>query len=94
MSRIFVGNLSFGMRDDELREVFAQYGDVQSADVSVDGFSRRSNGYGFVEMPDAEAARSAVESLNGRDVNGRPLEVRLVIPWESPVFGRAIRLQA
>jgi RNA recognition motif-containing protein len=68
------------MRDDELREVFAQYGDVESADVSLDGFSRRSNGYGFVEMPDAEAARSAVESLNGRDLHGQAIVVRVVIP--------------
>ena len=94
MSRIFVGNLNFGMRDDELRAVFAEYGDVEAANVSLDGFTRRSNGYGFVEMPDADEARSAVDALNGRDVNGRPIEVRLVIPWTAPRISHAVRLEA
>jgi RNA recognition motif-containing protein len=94
MSRIFVGNLNFGMRDDELRALFAEYGGVEAANVSLDGFTRRSNGYGFVEMPDAGEARSAVDALNGREVNERPLEVRLVISWTAPRISRAVRLEA
>jgi RNA recognition motif-containing protein len=73
---IYVGNLAYEVQDDELNEVFAQYGEVESARVLVDRESGRSRGFGFVKMPNREEAERAIEALNESDMQGRPLRVR------------------
>ena len=73
--RIFVGNLSFNTSDDELRDAFAPFGEVVSAQVITDRETSRSRGFGFVEMPDNDAAQQAIRSLNGSDLQGRTLNV-------------------
>ncbi|BDY12540.1 RNA recognition motif domain-containing protein [Hydrogenimonas cancrithermarum] len=79
---IYVGNLSYRMDDGELREVFEAYGEVSSARIINDRETGRSKGFGFVEMPDDNAANEAIEALNGKDVGGRSLRVNEARPRE------------
>jgi RNA recognition motif-containing protein len=72
--RLYVGNLPYSTGDDELRQLFEQYGEVNSASVLMDRETGRSRGFGFVEMPD-EGAQEAMAKLNGFDMGGRPLVV-------------------
>jgi RNA recognition motif-containing protein len=73
---IYVGNLPYEVRDDELNEAFAAYGAVESARVLMDRESGRSRGFGFVKMPNSDEAQAAIEALDGSDLQGRPLRVR------------------
>lgn len=77
---IFVGNLSFSTRDEELRSAFAQFGAVDSAQVIMDRQTGRSRGFGFVEMPNDDEARQAISAMNGADLGGRPLTVNEARP--------------
>lgn len=79
---IYVSNLSFSVEDEDLREFFAEYGEVSSAKVIVDKFTNRSRGFGFVEMPDEEAARKAIAELDGGMVEGRAIKVMEAKPRE------------
>lgn len=79
---IFIGSLAFSVKDDRLKEVFEQFGEVTEARVITDKFSGRSKGYGFVDMPDAEAAKKAIETLNGNEIDGRPVVVNEARPRE------------
>jgi RNA recognition motif-containing protein len=72
--RIYVGNLPFSTTDEDLEQLFAQHGQVDSARVITDRETGRSRGFGFVEM-DAGAADEAIQALDGRDLDGRPLRV-------------------
>ncbi len=72
---IYVGNLAYKSTDDDLRTLFGQYGEVTSARVVTDRISGRSKGFGFVEMPDETAAQAAIDAINGKDFQGRPLRV-------------------
>jgi RNA recognition motif-containing protein len=72
---IFVGSLSFKLRESELREAFEKYGKVSSAKIIIDKITRQSKGFGFVEMPDEVEARAAINGLNGAEMYGRPLIV-------------------
>ncbi|MBX3353799.1 MAG: RNA-binding protein [Phycisphaeraceae bacterium] len=72
--RLYVGNLPYSTGDDELRQLFEQYGEVNSASVLMDRETGRSRGFGFVEMPD-ENAQEAMTNLNGHNMGGRPLVV-------------------
>ncbi len=72
---IFVGSLSFKLKESELREAFEKYGKVSSAKIIIDKITRQSKGFGFVEMPDETEARAAINALNGADMYGRPLVV-------------------
>ena len=72
---IYVGNLAYKSTDEDLRTLFAQYGEVTSARVVVDRASGRSKGFGFVEMPNEEQAAAAIAALNGHDLDGRPIRV-------------------
>lgn len=72
---IYVGNLSWTMTDDDLSNLFSQYGSVSSAKILKDKVSGRSKGFGFVEMEDDEAARTAISNLNETEVMGRKLIV-------------------
>jgi RNA recognition motif-containing protein len=79
---IYVGNLAYGVTDDELREAFAAYGEVSRASVIMDRETGRSKGFGFVEMPDNAAAESAIKALNDQPIGGRPIRVNEARPRE------------
>ena len=70
---IYVGNISWGLTDQDLESVFAEYGTVDSAKIITDRATGRSRGFGFVEMSDG--AEAAIEALNGTEVDGRELVV-------------------
>lgn len=72
---IFVGSLSFKLKESELREAFEKFGKVSSAKIIIDKITRQSKGFGFVEMPDEGEARLAISELNGAEMYGRPLVV-------------------
>jgi RNA recognition motif-containing protein len=72
---IYVGNLSWSMTDEDLSSLFTQYGSVTSAKILKDKMNGRSKGFGFVEMEDDEAARTAIANLNETEVQGRKLIV-------------------
>ena len=73
--RIYVGNLPWSTTSSELQEMFAQYGDVESAEVVSDRETGRSRGFGFVAMVSDEATAEAIEALNGQEMGGRALVV-------------------
>ncbi len=77
--KIYVGNLPFRTSSNELADLFGRFGEVQSADVVLDRDTGRSRGFGFVEMAD-DAARSAIEELDGSDLDGRRLTVNEARP--------------
>ena len=72
---IYVGNIAWGVSEDELEALFAQYGEVNSARIITDRESGRSKGFGFIEMATADSANAAIEALNGYDFAGRDLRV-------------------
>lgn len=77
---IFVGNLPYTATEADLRTAFEQHGTVTSASIIIDKMTGRSRGFGFVEMPDATQAQAAIQALNNRDFNGRPLTVNEARP--------------
>ncbi len=79
-TKLYVGNLSFQTTSDELRDHFAQVGNVESASVVEDRMTGRSRGFGFVEMTTPEEATAAIEQLNGKEFNGRNLTVNEARP--------------
>ncbi len=79
---IYVSNLSFNVTDDDLQGFFSDYGTVSSAKVITDKFTGKSRGFGFVEMPDNEAAKKAITELDGGMVEGRPIKVTEARPRE------------
>ena len=80
--KLYVGNLSYEVNNTSLEELFTPYGSVRSAQVIQDRDTGRSKGFGFVEMADDNAARSAMSELNDKDFNGRPLIVNEARPRE------------
>ena len=88
-AKLYVGNLPFKARDDALRELFAQAGNVVSANVITDRESGRSKGFGFVEMGSPEEAEKAIQMFNGYSFDGRDLRVSIARPREErPRGGR------
>jgi RNA recognition motif-containing protein len=79
---IYVGNLAYGVTDDELRETFSAFGEVERASVIMDRDTGRSKGFGFVEMPDDSQAKAAIEGLNEKDLSGRAIRVNEAKPRE------------
>jgi RNA recognition motif-containing protein len=73
VKKLYVGNLAWGVTDDDLQNMFAEFGSVASAVVITDRETGRSRGFGFVELEDG--ADQAIEALNGQDMQGRPLRV-------------------
>ncbi len=73
--KLFVGSLPYAVTGNELEDLFAQYGKVDSATVISDRATGRSKGFGFVEMSDTTEANAAMQALNGRDLNGRQIVV-------------------
>lgn len=80
--RLFVGGLPFAMTDQELNELFAKHGTVVSANIIIDRETRRSKGFGFVEMETEEQAQAAIAALNETEVGGRQIVVNVARPKE------------
>ena len=72
---IYVGNISYNVREGELSAAFRSFGQVESVKIIRDKYSGQSKGFGFIEMPSAKEARSAITDLNGKELNGRMLKV-------------------
>lgn len=79
---IYVSNLGFNVRDEDLRSVFTPYGEVTSAKVIMDKMTNQSRGFGFVEMSDDEASRKAIQELDGTQVDNRSIKVVEARPKE------------
>lgn len=73
--KLYVGNLSYGLTNEELQNAFAQFGSVVSAKIIMDQATGRSKGFAFVEMGDEEGAQKALEALDGKELGGRSLRV-------------------
>jgi len=78
--KLYVGNLSYDSSEDDIRQAFEAIGEVTEVNIIIDRMSGRSKGFGFVEMPDKEAATNAIEQLNSTDLNGRALNVNEAKP--------------
>ena len=78
--RIYVGNLSYDTRDDDLRAAFEVHGSVADATVVMDRMTDRSRGFGFVEMTDSTEAQAAIKALDGTELQGRELRVNEARP--------------
>jgi RNA recognition motif-containing protein len=72
---IYVGNLSWNLKDQDLADLFTPFGEVTSAKIVMDKFTNRSKGFGFVEMTNKEEAQAAINQLNGSEIDGRNLVV-------------------
>src|SRR6185369_12270243 len=82
-TKLYVGNLPFGVTSQELSDLFAQAGEVVSANIITDRFSGQSRGFGFVEMSSDEAAQKAIQQFNDYQMKGRGLKVNEAKPRES-----------
>lgn len=80
--KLYVGNLTYAVRDDSLEQRFAEFGTVTSAKVMMDRDTGRSKGFGFVEMANDAQAQAAIQALNGQDWDGRALVVNEARPRE------------
>ena len=78
--KLYVGNLSFKTTEETLRTEFGRYGTVKYADIIVDRETGRSKGFGFVDMPNEEEAKKAIEAWNDQELDGRPLRVNEARP--------------
>ena len=81
-NKIYIGNLSFNIAEDGLRDVFAKFGEVSSCKLITDRETGRSKGFGFIEMSTAQEAQDAISSLDGSDLDGRNMRVNEAKPQE------------
>jgi RNA recognition motif-containing protein len=86
-SKLYVGNLSYSVRDDDLQQKFSEFGGVQSAKVMMDRDSGRSKGFGFVEMSSDAEAKAAITGMHGQNVDGRDMVVNEARPMEPRTGG-------
>jgi RNA recognition motif-containing protein len=86
-SKLYVGNLAFGVSNSDLEELFSKAGQVQSVAVITDKFSGQSRGFGFVEMANAEDASKAIQQFNDTELKGRNIKVTEARPRESSFGG-------
>jgi len=77
---LYVGNLSYRLTEDALRQVFEEFGQVTSCTIIKDKATGQSKGFGFLEMPEQSEAEAAIKGLNGRDIEGRKLNVNEARP--------------
>jgi RNA recognition motif-containing protein len=77
---IYVGNLNYNLKEDELQELFAEFGEVTSVKIITDKFTGRAKGFGFVEMADDAAAKKAMDALDGKEIGGRNIKVNQARP--------------
>ena len=87
--KLYVGNLSYNVTNANLEEMFSKFGEVRSAQVVQDRDTGRSKGFGFVEMPNDNAALEAIQGLNDKEHDGRPLTVNEARPREERGGGYA-----
>lgn len=87
MKNIFVGNLSFGATEDSLRSLFETYGTVDRVNIITDRDTGQARGFAFVEMPNDEEGDRAINGINGRDLNGRTLNVNEARPKSDRASG-------
>lgn len=80
MTNIFIANLDFDITSDDLKATFSQFGTVSYAHVVYDPKTKRSKGFGYIEMDDTDEAIASINALNGMDVNGRKLDVKIASP--------------
>jgi len=80
MTNIYVGNLSFDATEEDIRQAFAEYGEVSSVNIITDRETGRPRGFAFVEMPDGNQAKEAIEKVNLRDIAGRSVTVNEARP--------------
>lgn len=78
--KLYVGNLAYSVTEDDLRQAFAQFGQVASAELIMDRFSGQSKGFGFVEMPNNSEADAAIKALNETSFKGRNIKVNQAKP--------------
>lgn len=81
-NKLFVGNLSFNVTENDLQDMFAEHGSVTEANLMTDRMTGRPRGFGFVTMNSAQEADAAVNALNGKEVDGRALTVNIARPRE------------
>ena len=79
---IYVGNLAYEATEEDLKALFEEHGEVISATVIYDKFSKRSKGFGFVEMKNAEDGKKAIDAINGKELKGREMRVNEARPRE------------
>lgn len=82
-NKLYVGNLSYSVRDDDLQQQFSAFGQVQSAKVMMERDTGRSKGFGFVEMSNSQEAEAAIQGLHGKNMGGRDLTVNIARPMEA-----------
>jgi RNA recognition motif-containing protein len=87
-TKLYVGNLDYGVTSEQLGEHFAQAGKVVEANVISDRYTGRSKGFAFVEMSSEEEAKKAIEMFNDKDFQGRNIVVNEARPKREPSFGR------
>ena len=80
---IFVAKLNFDTQESDLRNAFEAYGEVDSVKIIMDKFTGRSKGFGFVEMPNEEEGKAAIDGLNDQDFDGRTIVVKVAQPREN-----------
>ena len=80
MTNIYVGNLSYEATEDDIRQAFSAHGEVSTVSIIMDKMTGRSRGFGFVEMPDKNAATAAIAALNLQEVKGRAITVNEAKP--------------
>ncbi len=80
MVNIFIANLDWSITSDDLKSTFSSFGEVIYAHVVYDKESKKSKGYGYVEMTSSDAAINAIEALNGMEINGRKVDVKIASP--------------
>ncbi len=73
--RLFAGGLSQEISEDDLKQAFSEFGEVESVKIIMDHYSGTSKGYGFIDMPDADKAKAAIEGLNDKEINGAKVNV-------------------
>jgi RNA recognition motif-containing protein len=88
--KLYVGNLTYGVTDSTLEQMFTAHGTVESAQVIMDRETGRSKGFGFVEMKSDQEAQAAITGLNGKDVEGRALTVNEARPRTEGGRGRSV----
>ena len=89
--KLYVGGLSYSVTDEQLRELFAEHGTVESANVVTDRYTNESRGFGFVEFSSQEDAEKAINALDGKERFGRQLRVNVSRPREDRPGGRGGR---
>ncbi len=91
MSKLFVGNLSFNVTENDLQDAFSAHGTVTEANLMLDRMTNRPRGFGFVTMSTPEEAQKAIAALNGKELHGRALTVNVARPREERTGGGGYR---